>query len=74
MLLYSTRAEDFEAIKTLTNQGLSITEAVDKLLQPLSTQHYSTRAEDYEAIKALTNQGLSITEAVDKIVKQRARH
>jgi len=33
MMLYSTRAEDFEAIKALTGQGLSITEAVDEMLR-----------------------------------------
>lgn len=33
MLLYSTRAEDFQAIKTLTEQGLSVVEAIETLLQ-----------------------------------------
>jgi conjugal transfer ATP-binding protein TraC len=33
MLLYSTRAEDYEAIMALTNQGLSIADAVDTLLK-----------------------------------------
>lgn len=33
MLLYSTRAEDFQAIKTLTEQGLSVVEAIETLLR-----------------------------------------
>ena len=33
MLLYSTRAEDYEEIMALTNQGLSIADAVDTLLK-----------------------------------------
>jgi conjugal transfer ATP-binding protein TraC len=32
MLVYSTRAEDFEAIKRLREQGLSVSEAVERLL------------------------------------------
>ncbi len=33
MLLYSTRAEDFQAIKTLTDQGMSVIEAIETLLR-----------------------------------------
>jgi conjugal transfer ATP-binding protein TraC len=33
MLLYSTRAEDFQAIKTLTDQGMSVIEAIDVILK-----------------------------------------
>lgn len=33
MLLYSTRAEDFQAIKTLTGQGLSVAQAIETILQ-----------------------------------------
>lgn len=33
MLLYSTRPEDFQAIKTLTRQGLSVAEAIDTILK-----------------------------------------
>ncbi|MDR9065301.1 type IV secretion system protein TraC [Burkholderia multivorans] len=33
MLLYSTRAEDFQAIKALTDQGVSVAEAIDEILK-----------------------------------------
>lgn len=33
MLLYSTRAEDFQSIKMLTDQGMSVAEAVDTILK-----------------------------------------
>lgn len=33
MLLYSTRAEDFQAIKALTDQGMSVTEAIETILR-----------------------------------------
>ncbi|MHB1678688.1 MAG: TraG/VirB4 family ATPase, partial [Sulfuriferula sp.] len=33
MMLYSTRAEDFEAIKNMTRQGISIIEAIDLILK-----------------------------------------
>jgi conjugal transfer ATP-binding protein TraC len=33
MLLYSTRAEDFQAIKTLTDQGMSVVEAIEAILE-----------------------------------------
>ena len=33
MLLYSTRAEDFQSIKTLTDQGISVVEAIDTILK-----------------------------------------
>jgi predicted nucleic acid-binding protein len=32
MMLYSTRAEDFQAIKTLKEQGASLVDAIDTLL------------------------------------------
>jgi conjugal transfer ATP-binding protein TraC len=32
MLVYSTRAEDFQAIKRLREQGLSVSEAVERLV------------------------------------------
>jgi len=32
MLVYSTRAEDFEAIKRLRQQGLSVAEAIERLV------------------------------------------
>lgn len=37
MLLYSTRAEDFQAIKSLTEQGMSVTEAIDTILNQRGT-------------------------------------
>lgn len=33
MMLYSTRAQDYEAIKSLTRQGMSVAEAIETLLQ-----------------------------------------
>jgi conjugal transfer ATP-binding protein TraC len=33
MLLYSTRAEDFQAITTLSNQGMSVAEAIETILR-----------------------------------------
>ncbi|WP_303785336.1 type IV secretion system protein TraC [Azovibrio restrictus] len=33
MLLYSTRAEDFQAIKTLTDRGMSVVEAIEVILE-----------------------------------------
>jgi conjugal transfer ATP-binding protein TraC len=33
MLLYSTRAEDFQAIKALTSQGMSVVEAIETILK-----------------------------------------
>lgn len=33
MLLYSTTAEDFQAIKTLTDQGMSVADAIESLLK-----------------------------------------
>jgi conjugal transfer ATP-binding protein TraC len=33
MLLYSTRAEDFQAIKTLTDQGMSVVDAIEAILK-----------------------------------------
>lgn len=33
MLLYSTRAEDFQAIKTLTDQGMSVAQAIETILK-----------------------------------------
>ena len=32
MLLYSTRAQDYEAIKLLTNQGIAVTDAIEMIL------------------------------------------
>jgi conjugal transfer ATP-binding protein TraC len=37
MLLYSTRAEDFQAIKNLTEQGMSVTEAIEHILSTRGT-------------------------------------
>jgi conjugal transfer ATP-binding protein TraC len=36
MLLYSTRAEDFQSIKELTDQGMSVVEAIDTILKQRS--------------------------------------
>lgn len=33
MLLYSTRAEDYQAIKTLTDQGIPVTEAIETIIE-----------------------------------------
>jgi len=33
MLLYSTRAEDFQAIKSLTDQGMSVVDAIEAILK-----------------------------------------
>ena len=33
MLLYSTRAEDFQAIKSLTEQGMTVTDAIETILK-----------------------------------------
>jgi conjugal transfer ATP-binding protein TraC len=30
--LYSTRAEDYQAIKTLTDQGVPVTEAIETII------------------------------------------
>ncbi|QDX80914.1 type-IV secretion system protein TraC [Denitratisoma sp. DHT3] len=37
MLVYSTRAEDYEAIKRLRDQGLSVTEAIEQLVAQRAT-------------------------------------
>ena len=37
MLLYSTRAEDFQAIKSLTDQGMSVIEAIETILKKRGT-------------------------------------
>ena len=37
MLVYSTRAEDYEAIKRLRDQGLSVTEAIEQLVVQRAT-------------------------------------
>ncbi|MEO1767688.1 type IV secretion system protein TraC [Thiobacter aerophilum] len=37
MLLYSTRAEDFQAIKTLKDQGMTVVEAIETILQRRKT-------------------------------------
>jgi conjugal transfer ATP-binding protein TraC len=33
MLLYSTRAEDYQSIKTLADQGMSVIEAIGTILK-----------------------------------------
>ena len=33
MLLYSTRAEDYQAIKTLTDQGVPVAEAIETIIE-----------------------------------------
>ena len=33
MLLYSTRAEDYQAIKTLTDQGIPVAEAIESIIE-----------------------------------------
>ncbi|TXF11204.1 type IV secretion system protein TraC [Pelomicrobium methylotrophicum] len=38
MLLYSTRAEDFQAIKSLKDQGMSVIEAIETILQQRGSQ------------------------------------
>ncbi len=37
MLLYSTRAQDYEAIKLLTNQGIAVTDAIEMILDQRGT-------------------------------------
>jgi conjugal transfer ATP-binding protein TraC len=33
MLLYSTRAEDYQAIKTLTDRGVPVAEAIETIIE-----------------------------------------
>ena len=37
MLVYSTRAEDYEAIKRLRDQGLSVADAIEQLVTQRAT-------------------------------------
>ena len=38
MLVYSTRAEDYEAIKRLRDQGLSVSDAIERLVIERASQ------------------------------------